>query len=49
MRGGVLVLLIGVAAAVMVYVATGGQLFFLPLVFLPFVYFWPGSRRRQRL
>jgi hypothetical protein len=47
MRGGVLILLIGVAAAAMVYVATGGQVFFLPLVFLPFVFFWPGGRRQR--
>jgi hypothetical protein len=47
-RAGVLLLLIGLAVAVIVYVATGGHVVFLPLVFLPFVFFWPGGRRRGR-
>jgi hypothetical protein len=48
MRGGVLVLLIGLAVAVIVYVATGGHVFFLPLIFLPFVFFWPRGRGHHR-
>jgi hypothetical protein len=48
MRAGVLVLLIGLAVAAIVYLATGGQVIFLPLLFLPFVVFRPRDHGRQR-
>ena len=48
MRAGVLVLLIGLAVAAIVYLATGGHLIFLPLLFLPFVVFRPRDHGRQR-
>jgi hypothetical protein len=44
----VLVLLIGLAVAAIVYVATGGHVFLLPLILLPFVFFWPRHSGRQR-
>jgi hypothetical protein len=47
MRDVVLVLLIGLAVAAIVYAATGGHVFFLPLVFLPLIFFWPGGRSRH--
>jgi hypothetical protein len=49
MRGAALVLLIGLAVAAIVYLATGGHVLFLPLIFLPFVFFrlrGPGRQRR---
>ena len=39
---------IGVAIAVLVYVASGGHFLFLPLLFLPFGLFSLGHRRRHR-
>jgi hypothetical protein len=45
-RAGIVILLIGLAVAVIVFVATSGRVIFLPLIFLPFVFFWP--RRRSR-
>jgi hypothetical protein len=38
--------LVGLAIAALVFVITGGHVVFLPLVFLPVVFFWP--RRRDR-
>ena len=41
-------LAIGLAVAVIVYVATGGHVVFLPLLFIPFGLFTFGHRRRRR-
>jgi len=41
-------LAIGIAIAVIVYVATGGHVIFLPLLFLPLGLFTFGNRRRAR-
>jgi hypothetical protein len=46
LRGAALAVAFGVAFAAIVYVATGGHVFFLPLVFVPLVFFWP--RRPDR-
>jgi hypothetical protein len=48
MKGGILVLLIGLAVAAIVFVATSGHVVFLPLVFLPFVFIRPPGRGRRR-
>jgi hypothetical protein len=45
-RGAVIVVALGLAIAIVVFVVTGGHVVFLPLVFLPLVFFWP--RRRDR-
>jgi len=42
------VLAIGLAIAVIVFVATAGHVVFLPLLFLPIGLFSLGHRRRQR-
>jgi hypothetical protein len=42
------VLAIGLAIAVIVFVASGGHVFFLPLLFLPLGLFSLGHRRRQQ-
>jgi hypothetical protein len=47
-RSVVVVLLIGLAVGVIVYLATGGHVIFLPLVFLPLVFFLPSGRSRGR-
>ncbi|HYF26260.1 MAG TPA: hypothetical protein VD931_11025 [Baekduia sp.] len=39
--------MIGLAIAAIVFVATGGHVLFLPLLFLPFL-FMGGGRRRHR-
>jgi hypothetical protein len=41
-------LAIGIAIAVVVYVATRGHVFFLPLLFIPLGLFSFGRRRRNR-
>jgi hypothetical protein len=48
MKGGILVLLIGLAVAAIVFVATSGHVVFLPLVLLPFVFIRPPGRGRRR-
>jgi hypothetical protein len=45
-RAGIVVLLVGLAIAVLVFVATSGGVVFLPLIFLPCLFFWP--RRSDR-
>ena len=46
-RSVVAVVLVGIAIGAIVFLATGGRVIFLPLVFLPFVMFWPGGRNRR--
>ena len=41
-------LAIGIAIAVILFVVTGGHVFFLPLLFIPFGLFSFGHRRRRR-
>lgn len=41
-------LAIGLAFAVLVFVVSGGQFFFLPLLFLPFGFFSFGQRRQKQ-
>lgn len=41
-------LAIGAAVAVVVFVVTGGHVFLLPLLFIPFGLFSIGHRRRRR-
>jgi hypothetical protein len=48
MRAALTLLLIGLAVGVVAFVATGGHVVFLPLVFVPLVFFWPLGRRRDR-
>jgi hypothetical protein len=42
------VVAVGIAIALIVYVLSGGRLFFLPLLFIPFGLFGAGHRRRRR-
>jgi hypothetical protein len=42
------VILTGLAIGGIVFLATGGRVIFLPLVFVPFVLLWPFSRRSRR-
>jgi hypothetical protein len=46
-KGAVVVLLIGLAVGLIVFVATSGHAIFLPLIFVPFVFFWPLRRNRS--
>jgi Flp pilus assembly protein TadB len=48
MRAALVFLLIGLAVAVIIFVATSGRVIFLPLIFLPLVFFWPRRRSRDR-
>lgn len=48
MKGALFVLLIGLAVGVIAFAATGGHVIFLPLIFVPLVFFWPRRRRDQR-
>ena len=40
-------LAVGLAIALIVYVLSGGRIFFLPLLFIPFGLFGFGHRRRR--
>jgi hypothetical protein len=42
------ILAVGIAIAILVLVLTGGRLFFLPLLFVPFGLFSAGHRKRRR-
>jgi uncharacterized membrane protein YccC len=46
-RGAFVVLAVGLVVAMVIFVATSGHVVFLPLVFIPLVFFWPRRDRRS--
>jgi hypothetical protein len=47
-KGAFLVLLTGLAVGAIIFLATGGHVIFLPLIFVPLVFVWPRRRHDQR-